>query len=207
MRLERAVGILVMFVVLSAGGCTLEAHYPPGEIAPKDPVQEKITSGQVHQVGKYAIRPVARFQVEARVLSTERYRFDRGAALSPIDLALGWGPMSDQTVLDQIQISQGGRFYRWRVKNYPIPRRQIIEHSANMHMIPANDEVRKDLLAVRTGDIVQFEGYLVVASSQDGSIWNTSTTRKDSGAGACELVWVESIISYSPDMVTSDYGF
>ena len=90
MRLERAVGILVMFVVLSAVGCTLEVQYPPGEIAPKDPVQEKITSGQVHQVGKYTIRPVARFEVEARVLSTERYRFDRGAALSPIDLALGW---------------------------------------------------------------------------------------------------------------------
>ncbi len=205
MRLERAVGILVMFIVLSAVGCTLEVRYPPGEIAPTDPVQEKLTSAQVHRVGKYAIRPVARFEVEARVLSTERYRFDRGAALSPIDLALGWGPMSDQTVLDQIHISQGGRFYRWRVKNYPIPRRQIIEHSANMHMIPANDEVRKDLLAVRAGEIVQFEGYLVVASSQDGSIWNTSTTRKDSGAGACELVWVESIFSYSPDMTASDF--
>ena len=72
-------------------------------------------------------------------------------------------------------------------------------------MIPANEEVRKDLLAVRAGEIVQFEGYLVVASSQDGSIWNTSTTRKDSGAGACELVWVESIFSYSPDMTASDF--
>ena len=205
MRLERGVGILVMFVVLSAVGCSSEVRYPPGEIAPNDPVQEKLTSAQVHLVGKYAVRPVARFQVEARVLSTERYRFDRGAALSPIDLALGWGPMSNQTVLDQIDISQGGRFYRWRVKVYPIPRRQIIEHSANMHMIPANDEVRKDLLAVRVGEVVHIEGYLVVATSEDGAIWKTSLTRKDSGDGACELVWVENILSYSPDMALTGY--
>jgi len=207
MRLERGVGILVMLVVLSAVGCTLEVHYPPGEIAPNSPIQEKLTSAQVHLVGKYAVRPVARFQVEARVLSTERYRFDRGATLSPVDLALGWGPMSDQTVLDQIDISQGGRFYRWRVKNYPIPRQQIIEHSANMHMIPANDEVRNDLLAVRVGEVVHIEGYLVVATSEDGAIWKTSLTRKDSGDGACELVWVENILSYSPDMAVSDFGF
>ena len=207
MWLERGAGILAMLVVLSAVGCASEVRYPPGEIAPNDPVQEKITSAQVHRVGKYAVRPVARFKVEARVLGTERYRFDRGAVLSPIDLALGWGPMSDQSVLDQVHISQGGRFYRWRVKEYPIPRRQIIEHSANMHMIPANDEVRKDLLAVRAGEIVQLKGYLVVASSEDGSIWKTSLTRKDSGDGACELVWVESLISYSPDMAAADFGF
>ncbi len=204
MRLERGVGILVMLVVLSAVGCTLEVQYLPGEIAPNSPIQEKITSAQIHMVGKYAVRPVARFQVEARVISTERYRFDRGAALSPVDLALGWGPMSNQAVLDQIDISQGGRFYRWRVKSYPIPRQQIIEHSANMHMIPANDEVRKDLLAVRVGEIVHIEGYLVIATSEDGSIWKTSLTRKDSGDGACELVWVENVFSYSPDMALTD---
>ena len=113
--------------------------------------------------------------------------------------------MSDQTVLDQIDISQGGRFYRWRVKTYPIPRQQIIEHSANMHMIPANDEVRNDLLAVRVGEIVHIEGYLVVATSEDGAIWKTSLTRKDSGDGACELVWVENILSYSPDMALTGY--
>lgn len=190
MWLGRRASILVLVVMLSGLGCTSAVQYPPGEIAPNDPVQENVTGGQVHVVGKYAVRPVARFQVEARVLGAERYRFDRGAALSPIDLALGWGPMSNQSVLDKIHVSQGGRFYRWRVKNYPIPRQEIIEHSANMHMIPANDEVRKDLLAVRAGEVVRFEGFLVVASAQDGSVWKTSMTRKDSGDGACELVWV-----------------
>jgi hypothetical protein len=200
MPMTRGPGLLAIIAILSAAGCLSEGRYPPGEIAPDDPIQEALTSAQVHRVGTYAVRPVARFEIEARVLSRERYRFDRGATLSPVDLALGWGPMSDQRVLDQIDISQGGRFYRWRVKKYPIPRQQIIAHSANMHMIPANDDVRKDLLAVRTGEVVHLEGYLVVATAEDGAIWKTSLTRQDSGNGACELVWIEKIISYSPDM-------
>lgn len=205
MHMKQGPGLLAIIAILSAAGCLSEARYPPGEIAPNAPVQEELRSARVHQVGTYAVRPVARFEVEARVLGRERYRFDRGAALSPVDLALGWGPMSDQAVLDQIDISQGGRFYRWRVKNYPIPRQQIIKHSANMHMIPANDDVRKALLAVRTGEVVYLEGYLVVATAEDGAIWKTSLTRQDSGNGACELVWVEKIISYSPDVELTGY--
>ena len=205
MQVARGVAVLWVFIIFSVAGCLSEVSYSPGPIAPKDPIQESLTSAPVYQKGGYIIRPLARFQIEARVLSRERYRFDRGAALSPVDLALGWGPMSDQAVLDQIDISQGRRFYRWRVDQYPIPRRDIIEHSANMHMIPANDEVEKDLLAVRKGEIVLIEGYLVKATSDNGSVWTSSLTRSDSGDGACELVWVESILSYTPDMAESQF--
>lgn len=189
------VGILIFAI-----GCTSELEYPPGAIAPNDPIQEKISSAPVFQKNGYIIRPLARFVIEARVLSKERYRFDRGAALSPVDLALGWGPMSDQAVLDRIDISQSRRFYRWEVMQYPIPRRDIIEHSANMHMIPADKVVEYDLLDVKVGEVVKIEGYLVRAIGEDGSIWKSSMTRKDSGDGACELIWVEQIQSYRPDV-------
>ncbi len=205
MQLARGVGIFGVFIVLSVAGCLSEVSYSPGPITPNNPIQEKITSSPIYQKAGYVIRPLARIQIEARVLSRERYRFDRGAAISPVDLALGWGPMSDQAVLDQIDISQGGRFYRWRVDQYPIPRQDIIEHSANMHMVPADDEVEKDLLAVRKGEVVLIEGYLIKATSDNGGVWTSSLTRKDSGDGACELVWVEHVLSYTPDMAQPDY--
>lgn len=173
-------------------GCLTEAE-PPGVVAPQAPVQQRITSAPVFRQGPYTILPVARFLLEARVLGAERYRFDRGAELVPVDLALGWGPMSDPAVLSNIDIAQGGRFYRWRVKIYPIPRRDIITHSANMHMIPANEAVRERLLAVRPGEVVQLEGYLVNVSADAGWHWRTSLRRNDSGDGACELVYVERI--------------
>ena len=44
---------------------------------------------------------------------------------------------------------------------------------------------------LRPGDIFKFDGYLVEADGQNGYKWVSSLTRSDSGAGACEVVWVE----------------
>lgn len=143
----------------------------------------------------YTITPLADFSIEARVLAKETYTFDRGASLSPIDLALGWGPMSDSGVLSQIRISQSNRFYYWHVDQFPIPREAIETHSANMHMIPADDAIEAQLKELHVGQIVKIEGYLVQANAKDGFYWRSSLTRQDTGAGACELVFVKKLIS------------
>jgi len=165
-----------------------------GVIAPDDPVQADLADAPSFSVGDYRIDPVARFSLEARILSAERYRLGREAELSPVDLALGWGPMSDSAVLDRLRISQGNRFYHYRWEDEPpIPVRDIVEHSANMHMIPADGEVAKRLANARAGQIVRLSGYLVRVEAPDGWRWNSSLTRGDSGNGACELVWVEDL--------------
>ena len=139
------------------------------------------------------LEPLAKFALTARVLSRENYKFDDGAALSPTDLALGWGRMSDSDVLSNIDIHQGVRFYTWSVKQFPIPRREIETSSANMHMIPANDEVARVLKRVRVGDLVTLDGLLVEADRPGGWRWRSSLTRGDTGPGACELVYVEDL--------------
>ena len=118
---------------------------------------------------------------------------DREADLSPSDLALGWGRMSDEEVLSSIDITQSGRWYRWQTATFPIPQREIETSSANMHMIPKDDEVKKILSRVREGDIVSIHGYLVQVMSSDGWHWVSSLSRDDTGNGACELVFVESM--------------
>lgn len=143
----------------------------------------------------YSITPLADFSIEARVLAKEAYHLDRGASLSPVDLALGWGPMSDSAVLSQIRISQSNRFYHWHVDQFPIPREAIETHSANMHMIPADDAIEAQLNDVRVGQLVKIEGYLVQANAKDGFYWKSSLTRQDTGAGACELVFVKKLIT------------
>jgi hypothetical protein len=99
--------------------------------------------------------------------------------------------MSDQQILEKFEISQSGRFYFWRVEHYPIPRQEIVANSANMHMVPASDEVHEVLGDVREGHVVHLRGYLVNIRGQDGWHWNTSLQRTDTGNGACELIWVE----------------
>jgi hypothetical protein len=136
---------------------------------------------------------LASFTLTARVLGVEHYYLDRGSDLVPVDLALGWGPMSDSGILSRISISQSGRFYYWHVNEFPISRRDIEVHSANMHLIPATSAVEKEIKRVQVGSIVRIDGYLVEARAGDGWRWVSSLTREDTGAGACELIWVEKI--------------
>jgi len=166
---------------------------PPGVQAAEEPVQEAMEPIVVYEDDDYSVTAFATFRLEAKVLARERYRNDREADLSPIDLALGWRRMSDQKVVDEIKISQRGRWYEWRTKGaLPIPQRDIEQCSANMHLLPKNDRVRKAMLAVRTGEIISLDGYLVNVSAPDGWSWQSSATRSDTGSGACEVIWVES---------------
>ncbi len=170
---------------------TRAVSHPPGILIESAPAQNDLTAaiGAVEQAG-YRLTPLQSFALEARVLSVERYRFDRESQLAPVDLALGWGPMSDSAILADIDISQGGRFYHWHVDHFPIPRREIETHSANMHMIPATSTIERMLKSIRRGQLVKLAGYLVEARASDGWTWRSSLTREDVGAGACELILV-----------------
>ena len=165
--------------------------HAPGVLAPAAPTQTPIEAGSAFMHQGYALTPRADFSVHARVLGREHYYFDRGADLSPTDLALGWGPMSDSAVLDRLDIGQHSRYYFWSADELPIPRDRIVNHSSNMHLIPASEDIADAIDDVIAGDLVNFKGKLVDASSSDGWRWASSLSRSDTGNGACELVYVE----------------
>ncbi|KAA2284196.1 hypothetical protein [Arenimonas fontis] len=148
--------------------------------------------------GEFTLAPLAGFALEARVLGREDYRFDREAALSPTDLALGWGAMADPQVYDRLDISQSGRWYRyrWGAEGPPIPAHEIVRSSANMHMIPADSRVAAALSRVRQGQTVRLRGWLIEAGHADGYRWRSSLSREDSGDGACELIFVCELEAY-----------
>lgn len=168
--------------------------YPPGVLVPEYPQQTPLAQPEPITLGEYFLTPRAGFRLRARVLSREDYRWSDGADLAPVDLALGWGVMSDQAVLDRIDIRQSARWYYTRYDHpAPISDRQIIRNSANMHLIPANDWVADKLDDVRPSDLVQLRGTLVDVDRADGFYWRTSLTRDDTGNGSCELFYVEHI--------------
>lgn len=170
---------------------------PPGVLAPHAPFQAPLTPQSDVRLEKpgYRFKPVAYFELEARVLSKRLYRFDAASAISPVDLALGWGRMSDTAVIGKLSIRQSDRFYfyAWRGEP-PIPVEEIVFSSANMHLIPTNDKIRVRLERLKPGNLVHIKGYLVNVSSPNGFFWNTSTVRHDTGNGACEIVWVADLM-------------
>jgi len=165
----------------------------PGVLAPDEPVQRELFTSLFYEQNGYRIAPLATFDIRARVISAARYRFGREADLAPVDLVLGWGALSDTNVLKQISFSQNGRAYTWWTTAWPVPRDMIQSHSANMHTIPANREIEKQLKSVRPGNMVHLKGLLVEVTSKEGWRWKSSLTRTDTGGGACELIWVESL--------------
>ncbi len=164
----------------------------------ESPVQSRVSGIKPFPYKKYTIIPQAEFKIRAVVLSSEGYWMDRESQLVPVDLALGWGPMSNGMVLKDLNISQSGRWYHYRYQEMPIPDAEIIAHSANMHLIPATPEIAGKIKAVRKGHIVEFKGYLVNVTASDGWRWNSSQSRTDTGGGSCELVWVDEFEKVGP---------
>ena len=189
-----------LIVIIALVGAALWQHdqnrvvaQVDGVIAAADPIQRNLSDARTFDHEGYDFTPLADFTLEARVLSRKKYSQGREGELSPLDLALGWGPMSDNQVLEKIDISQRNRFYFWRVEEFPIPKKEIIRHSSNMHMIPSDNQVAKQLAEVRKGDVVAITGQLVKINADDGWRWQSSLSRTDTGNGACEIVWVKEV--------------
>ena len=172
---------------------TRDVPHPPGILAAAGPVQGPLRGDPPRfRRGDAEITAVARFEMAARVIGVEPYRIDRMASLVPVDLAFGWGPMSDSKVLSRLSITQSNRFYFWTTEEFPIPRREIETHSANMHLIAASETVARRIRAARVGQVVALSGYLVDVRTDVGWSIKSSLSREDTGSGACEVIWVES---------------
>ena len=165
----------------------------PGVLVPEFPEQEP-TSKEPFWIGEDRVVPLKKFKLRARVLHRMNYDNDPMAKFCPTDLALGWGLMSDTKVLSQFRISQDVRhsFIYWE-QEISLSRETLTRCNTNMHVIPANPLVEVRLDEVKVGHIVNIKGQLVKVLAKDGRSYVSSTSRMDSGGGACEIVWVESL--------------
>jgi len=185
----------LLLIVLLVGGSWYGLHEPAahwrGIPAVQDPQQAAGPLPTPFQHGDYMIIPLATYHISAVVLSRSRYRYDHDAVLAPVDLALGWGPMSVASVINDLSISQSGRWYEYRWANEPpLEPAEIARHSANTHCLPADAAVRDALLAVKRHDRVTLDGYLVEVHGPKGYRWRSSLTREDTGGGSCEVMWI-----------------
>ena len=169
-------------------------HTLDGILAPAEPQQEEIAGAEPVRLGRWTLTPRASYRITARVLGVERYQFDALSPLIPEDLALGWGPMSNNRILLALEISQGNRFYFWHVRDsLQISRDVLISHSANTHVIPDGPLVTRQLSRLRAGQVVTLTGVLVDGRRDDGATISTSMVRTDTGAGSCEVMLVHEL--------------
>lgn len=186
----------ILFVVILVGGGyyfwnARPVVHGPGVVAPNEPTQKRAYGVDpiAHEDGIF--RPIARFDIEARVLSKKRYFQDEEASFAPYDFVVGWGPMSDERNLNEILIKQSERSFYWEMIEPPLSLHKMRSHTANLRLIPKDAEMLEALGNVRQGQIIRLKGFLVNVESSEGWTMQTSLIRNDTGKESAEIVWVK----------------
>lgn len=144
---------------------------------------------------------IAEYKIIGRVVATTNYNGSIQNKLSPKDVALVWGSLSNKEVDKKIKWSSRKRKVYYSISDTKWlsgidGKSTITSNFSNNHLIPSNDEIRNLIKSIKKDDYIKIEGYLVNVYWQTNKSrfrWNTSTTRTDTGNGACEIIYVENI--------------
>ena len=146
------------------------------------------------------IKYLKSYQIDALVVGVEDYSLGGvGDDLVPRDLALVWGKVAEYNTRCGFDWSQSGRWYRWRAPSYEALKpvgdvTYVNQHSSNNHLIAADEAVKNRISKVKVGDEVIISGFLVDVSGKNDKgetfSWTSSTSRTDTGAHSCELIYV-----------------
>ncbi len=111
------------------------------------------------------------------------------------DLCVVWGKNIKNSAYRHAQYGSS-EFFCW-AKWDPTAVALDLTKLSNNHVIPATEKIRSIIDQARAGDQIHMQGYLVnysVSKNGEGIFSrNTSTTRLDTGNGACEVLYVTSI--------------
>jgi hypothetical protein len=199
--------LAVLAIALGVGGTVLyntftapletPASEPEALDLKPDPIQSDATGHGLPVISmggrQIFLWAQAKYSITGQLVSKNRYTNGFMSDLSPWDYALAWGDVG--TYLDQLRFKQMVRFCLFQPKKDAVVDFNYVNtHMSNNHLIPASKNVRKALSLPKKGDIVKLDGFLVnVDAAKNGqtvATWNTSTTRSDTGNGACEIVYV-----------------
>jgi len=196
--------LLKLFLVLAMASCVPR---PEGTVDSEaidikgDPVQLPLENQEPIKISAkgydMTLQPKAEYVLKGLVLSRKNYGSGWNATISPCDLAVAWGKMTTTGLYKKVRWSQSNRWYYWRYdEEFPFDNTFIARYSANVHAIPANDNLRAALLHVSPGDTVEAYGWLVYVDAvkdQNNFWWNSSLSREDAGDGSCEVMYIEEI--------------
>ncbi|MBT7609728.1 MAG: hypothetical protein HN576_08220 [Bacteriovoracaceae bacterium] len=140
------------------------------------------------------IKPVAKYEISARVVSKRNYTEKWDGKLMPVDLALVWGDLAKEEHHQFMTYRHSDRYFSWNsTGKAKLNKKYIISHSANVHFISANKNIENALLTTDIDENVKIIGYLVDITGPGGDSKRTSLSREDNGSGACENVYIQKL--------------
>ncbi|MCK6389789.1 MAG: hypothetical protein L6Q40_02020 [Azonexus sp.] len=150
---------------------------------------------------QYQVKPLYAYELNGLVVSRhdaetwwDFIHKEASDFLNVTDLCVVWGENLRNGVYQRLSYHSGQFtcFVRWEDAETGALFR--MDALSNNHLLTVNPALAKKIRSVRIGDQIRFRGYLAEYSHNHGFAFKrgTSTTRDDSGNGACETVYVES---------------
>jgi hypothetical protein len=221
-----------IFVLLLISASVLLYTYFAKTILPKsgevledlqnEPVQGNGESFDAINIDKgnieYIIEPKHSYQLQGLVVAVndnEKWysRFKDMDPLNTKDICVLWG----DNVLDEIYDDYSFKSieYVCQYQSKGVQREgEILDgrQLSNNHLLPADDEIYAIIRKAKVGDQIYLEGYLssysITENGQKTVSRGTSTTRLDTGNGACETIYVTDfeILKTGNEIAVTLYG-
>ena len=156
---------------------------------------------------EYRIDPQYAYDLHGMVVS---YRHHDGNSrmhsrandhLNMLDVCVVWGDNAGNPLLDRIDFWNGIFTCVVKTRDQAAWDSFDIYQLSNNHLISDDEWIRKDVRKLKIGDQIRVQGLLASYSSSGGGERGTSTTRKDTGDGACETIYVDRF-----EIIESSFG-
>jgi hypothetical protein len=171
----------------------------------EEPVQIDVAKGTVlyKRSDGMTFPAFASYKINAKVIGVRAWAaHDKASTGFPIDLALTWGDVakSDYHKYVDFHFTSDYLANQWLMFQFrggvepPWTQDYFLSHVSNNHVCPASQNLYNAVMSLKEGDEVVIEGYLSGSTGVDGKLkMNSSLTRGDTGAGACEAFFVQKL--------------
>lgn len=162
----------------------------PEQFAVEEPAFETEQGGV-----RYRVDPQYRYRLQGLVVSRRAHDGDRmlhrrwNDHLNVADVCVVWGDAA-RVDLSAFEFWSGQFTCFFRTDSASAWQAFRPDQLANNHLLADRAYLREQIADVQVGDQIRLEGFLASYSNDSGFERGTSTTRTDTGNGACETVWV-----------------
>ena len=165
-----------------------------------EPVQTK-TNKRPFEVAykdvQYDVAPEFEYDIVGMIVSYRHHdnnsRMHRLANdhLNMLDVCVVWGDNATGAELDKIDFWNGIFTCNFQTRDQAAWDSFDVNKISNNHLISDDDYIRDQVRDINIGDQIRVQGYLTSYASPGVNPRSTSTTRTDTGDGACETIYVE----------------
>lgn len=145
----------------------------------------------------YRVMPEYEYELRGMVVSLRQHdgnsRMHRRARdhLNVADLCVIWGDTAVSEHLDKLHFTNGIFTCNVSTRDDAAWRAFDMRELSNNHLISDDPVIRRAIRRVGVGDQVRLRGWLASYGAAGGPMRGTSTTRDDTGDGACETIFVD----------------